>query len=141
VSTGQPIISGRVVSAYVTGYTWYDNDPPGGAIANPVIHRTAGGTGTYADPITLAVAEGAFPPGVRMYIPDLQRYFIVEDTCAACGGRSLWIDMWLDGRAGSVAAAQTCAERLTRQYSVVVNAGPGRIVNAGSLFARKGCYR
>lgn len=129
------------MTAYVTGYTWYDNDPPGGAIADPVIHGTAGGRGTYADPITLAVADGAFRPGVRMYIADLRRYFIVEDTCASCGQRPVWVDLWLDGRAGSAASAQACAERLTRHYSVIVGAGPRLPVSAGSLYGKNGCYR
>jgi hypothetical protein len=137
----KPTATGRVVRAYVTAYTWYDNDPPGGAIANPVLHRTAGGTGTYANPITLAVAGGAFRPGVRMYIADLRRYFIVEDTCASCGQLPVWIDMWLDGRSGTAASTQACAERLTRYYSVIVGAGPGLPVSAGSLYGAKGCYR
>lgn len=139
--TASPTATGRLMTAYVTGYTWQDNDPPGGAIADPVIHRTAGGTGTYADPITLAVAEGAFRPGVRMYIADLQRYFIVEDTCASCGQRPVWIDLWLDGREGSAAETQDCAERLTRDYSVLVDAGPGLPVSPGSLYGENGCYR
>ena len=42
--------------AYLTGYSFWDNTPPGSAaIARPVIHRRAGGSGTYGDPITIAV--------------------------------------------------------------------------------------
>src|SRR5512135_1310636 len=42
-----------ITSAYTTGYTWFDNTPPGsGEISHPVLHAKAGGTGTYADPIT-----------------------------------------------------------------------------------------
>jgi hypothetical protein len=43
--------------AYTTGYGYPDNTPAGNAISNPIIHSGAGGTGTYADPITLAVGH------------------------------------------------------------------------------------
>src|SRR5262249_39093747 len=41
-------------TAYITGYGWPDNTPPSANISNPVVHQSAGGTGTYADPITIA---------------------------------------------------------------------------------------
>ena len=45
-----------VATAFITGYTWWDNSPPGSAqIARPVLHQRAGGNGTYSDPITVAV--------------------------------------------------------------------------------------
>ena len=41
-------------SAYLTGYSYWDNTPPGSsAISKPVIHRRAGGTGKYNDPISI----------------------------------------------------------------------------------------
>ena len=43
--------------AYTTGYDYPDNTPAGNAISNPIIHSGAGGTGTYADPITAAVGH------------------------------------------------------------------------------------
>src|SRR5687768_13826608 len=70
--------------SFVTGYSYYDNTPPGSPdISHPRIHKTAGGVGTWRDPITLAVGhkiEGGrdilqFPAGTRFYIPNLRRYF------------------------------------------------------------------
>ena len=40
-----------------TFYGWYDNTPPGGDIAYPQIHNTAGGKGTWSDPITFATSR------------------------------------------------------------------------------------
>ena len=46
----------RRFNIFLTGYSYWDNTPPGSAaIARPVVHRRAGGTGTYSDPITIAV--------------------------------------------------------------------------------------
>jgi hypothetical protein len=42
---------------FLTFYGWYDNTPPGGDIAYPQIHSTAGGKGTFADPITFATSR------------------------------------------------------------------------------------
>src|SRR5580693_6473343 len=47
-------ISNTNVTATVTFYGWPDNDPPGKAIAHPVIHQRAGGDGTYCNPTTFA---------------------------------------------------------------------------------------
>jgi hypothetical protein len=78
------------IQAYTTGYDYWDNTPAGSAIiSDPILHKRAGGTGTYADPITLAVGHSIiggkdildYPAGTKFYIPNLRRYFIVEDTC------------------------------------------------------------
>lgn len=84
---------------YVTGFSWYDNTPPGSAtIAFPVSdgwmtkHNTADGVGTYDDPITVAVgyhSDGRLGsaehlidrPGRRFYSPWMDKYFMVEDLC------------------------------------------------------------
>ena len=80
----------REFRAFLTGYSYWDNTPPGSAaIARPVIHKLAGGTGTYADPITLAVGHRIdrgrqtldYPAGTRFYFPRIQKYAIVEDVC------------------------------------------------------------
>ena len=45
-------------TAYLTGYSYWDNTPPGSsAIARPVVHRRAGGSGTYNDPVTIAATR------------------------------------------------------------------------------------
>ena len=77
-------------NAFLTGYSYWDNTPrESSQIARPEVHRQAGGSGTYRDPVTLAVGHVKhggrsvmdFPAGTRFYIPRLQKYAIVEDLC------------------------------------------------------------
>ncbi|MDP9890478.1 hypothetical protein [Pseudarthrobacter enclensis] len=129
----------------VTAYTWFDNTPPGSAlISNPVLHKTAGGTGTYSDPVTLAVGHSRstgedvldIPAGTRIYLPDVRRYFIVEDTCgdgprpeegpchtgaAKFGNASLWIDMWIGGKDESGSFVRNCARKATGITTAIFN--------------------
>ena len=123
---------------YTTGYTWWDNSPPGSAaISHPVLHRTAGGVGTYADPITLAVAYSGrtpqFPYGTRFYLPRWKKYFIVEDICGACDRHNsdveYKIDLWLDGRNLSRDAARQCTYRNTGATTAVKNPPRGLAVD------------
>jgi hypothetical protein len=130
-----------ITSAYTTGYTWFDNTPPGsGEISHPVLHAKAGGTGTYANPITAAVGHSMatgrdvldYPAGTRFYLPHVRRYFIVEDSCGdgrapqnvACHnlksaprGATTWIDVYVGGGPGGGpgdrSKAAACAEKIT----------------------------
>ncbi|MFC9350496.1 hypothetical protein [Arthrobacter sp. NPDC057013] len=154
----QPASSEKIVNtAYTTAYTWHDNTPVGSAsISHPVLHRTAGGTGTYADPITIAVGHSLatgkdvldFPAGTRIYLPDVRRYFIVEDTCGdgndpengpchqgtnAQGTNStLWIDMWIGGQSVDAAGADNCAGRVTDVHTAVFNPASNYVVAPGA---------
>lgn len=129
------------LKAYTTAYSAFDNTPPGSAeISNPVLHKTAGGTGTYADPITLAVGHSItgrkdtldFPAGTRFYLPDLRRYAIVEDTCGdgpkpqnepchrlnmpgnrAPAGATVWVDVWVGGAGSTASQADACMSKVT----------------------------
>ena len=42
------------VKAFMTLYGWADNSPPGPVIAHPCLHSTAGGIGTFSNPVTFA---------------------------------------------------------------------------------------
>lgn len=152
-----------VTTAYSTGYTWFDNSPPGNAICCPSVHQTAGGTGTYADPITLAaglVSSGVldYPRGTRFYMPDVRRYFIVEDSCGNVGsggchflnnapaGATTWVDRWVGGTASdSQQAVQNCADYLTDEngstplHTIVENPPAGLAVVPGPLFQNGKC--
>lgn len=145
------------LTAYTTGYGWWDNTPPGSStISNPVIHQTAGGTGTYADPITLAVGHSIIngqdildvPAGTRFYIPNLRRYFIVEDTCGdgptpqngpchslaqADPGAQIWLDLWVDGRTMSHAASDSCESDITANHLAVENPASNYAVVSGPI--------
>lgn len=82
----------------MTFYGWPDNAQRGDDIAYPIKHQKAGGTGTYDDPITVAVVTqsngGNWSPGTLMYVPSLQKYLIVEDECASCDKDQ--IDVWMN---------------------------------------------
>jgi hypothetical protein len=153
-----PLAPGEIViqDVFVTAYSWYDNTPQGSpVISHPVLHRTAGGTGTYEDPVTIAVGHSRetgqdvldVPPGTRMYLPVVQRYFIVEDTCgdgpvpedgpchtgaAEYGNASLWIDMWIGGDGSNAAFVQSCAVQATGVQLAILNPAPNYVVASGA---------
>ena len=150
-----PAAIGESMTAFVTGYTYYDNTPArSGTVSHPQIHRTAGGRGTHADPITLAVGHSKatghsvldFPAGTRFYLPHVERYFIVEDTCGdgprpetiAChtgfeAPATAWVDIWVDGRGLGRAKADACARSITGIHEIIRNPGPDREVTLGSV--------
>ncbi|SEB32191.1 Ricin-type beta-trefoil lectin domain-containing protein [Amycolatopsis tolypomycina] len=109
---------------FLTFYGWWDNTPPGGDIAYPQIHDTAGGKGTYTDPITFATSSDELKPGTKVWVPRVKKYFIMEDGCDECsddwnsegpnGGPGLrHIDLWLGGQGGSAFDAIDCEDALT----------------------------
>ena len=65
----------------------------------------------------MAVRAGRFPFGTRFYLPELKKYFIVEDLCGACSdgrnGGAYTLDIWVDGSDLSSGGAASCASRVT----------------------------
>jgi hypothetical protein len=127
-------------TGYVTGYSWYDNDPPGSAAIayTDVRGRTeAGGTGTFEDPLTVAAPVGGLPKGTKVYIPHLERYGIVEDECAtshsAPDGCTADVDVWVDGRDLPEATVDQCMSDLTGDHPFVVNPAAGKPVRSGPV--------
>ena len=99
---------GRALRIWLTGYSFQDNTPPGSAVvSHSILHRKAGGAGTYNDPITVAspgsAQDMAFPPGTKFYLPSVLRYVMVEDSGAspAPAGTQGHLDMWVDGQGDS----------------------------------------
>ncbi|MCV2868881.1 hypothetical protein OEW28_09595 [Defluviimonas sp. WL0002] len=143
---------------YLTGYTYWDNTPPGSAaIARPVVHRRAGGSGTWADPVTIAVGHRIdngrqsldYPAGTRFYLPRLRKYAIVEDVCGdgakpqdgPChtGHRGHpWLDIWIGGRGQSQEASDLCARRITAVQQAIINPPRDLPVEVGEI-AAEGC--
>jgi hypothetical protein len=129
------------LDAWITGYTFWDNTPPGSAaIARPVIHDEAGGTGTYQDPITIAVGRGQagwhYAPGTRIYLEDLEKYAVVEDLCGACAaGRAgrPHLDLYIGGENTSSRSANACAMKITAVQSIVVHPAPDYPVRPGEV--------
>ena len=159
-ATAGAAASDRSFSAYITGYSYWDNTPPGSAaISNPIIHSSAGGTGTFADPITIAVGHVIsggknsldYPAGTRFYIKALRKYAIVEDTCGDGGtpqnspchtghqGRP-WLDIYVDGASIARPASLTCANNITAVHTVIENPGPDYSVAIGAI-AETGCRK
>jgi hypothetical protein len=145
-----------VGNAYITAYSWQDNTPPGSpTISNPVLHKQAGGTGTYQDPVTIAVGHSTatgrdvldFPAGTRIYLPDVRRYFIVEDTCGdgpnpqdgpchtgahALYNASMWIDMWIGGGGQDDSFVSDCTRKVTGVRFAVLNPASNFLVAPGA---------
>lgn len=138
---GQKKNAERSFEAYLTGYSYWDNTPPGSAaIARPVVHRQAGGKGTYRDPITLAVGHVKrgrahsmdYPAGTRFYLPLLRKYAIVEDLCgdgdrpqdgpchSGKDGRP-WIDIYVDGSRAGKKTSHDCMYKITGMQQVMIN--------------------
>jgi len=68
-----------------TFYGWPDNDPAGSGIAYDCGRGfTAGGSGTYDDPLTFASAKDEFNQCEIIYDPNLSKYLRFEDFCAQC---------------------------------------------------------
>ena len=149
----------QAFTVYLTGYSWFDNTPRGSAaIARPIIHRKAGGTGTFNDPITLAVGhvKGAFkhtmdyPAGTRFYFPKIRKYAIVEDLCgdgnkpqdgpchSGMNGRP-WLDIYVDGQRAGERASDACMYRITGMQTAIMHPASGYPVALGSL-TEAGCH-
>lgn len=154
-----PPSTGEIIhkNVYNTGYGWPDNTPAGGDISNGVIHTSAGGTGTYADPITVAVGHSIiggkdildFAAGTKFYSYNLKRYFIVEDTCGdgnspqngAChslqqapAGATLWLDVWVGGQGLSKAGTLACEDAITALHTFVENPVSTYPVQTGPIY-------
>jgi 3D (Asp-Asp-Asp) domain-containing protein len=138
-SSSAPAVSkaaGKQIKVELTGYSFYDNTPAGSAeVSHPIVHKKAGGRGTYSDPITVAVpSESSFEPGTRFYLPSVKRYAIVEDSGASSSDGN-HLDLWVDGENGSESAVESCMDRLTGDATAEVNPPPGRPVIASPIFA------
>jgi hypothetical protein len=141
-----PAPAPRQLRIWLTGYSWQDNTPPGSAeVGEPVLHQVAGGQGTYADPITVAVPghQGAMAwnPGTRFYLPSVRRYVIVEDSGASAAppGTDTHLDMWIGGQGGSKLATDDCESALTGRVPAELNPPPDRPVIAGPIYSGQAC--
>jgi hypothetical protein len=137
----------RTQPVYMTFYGWPDNSPPGDAIAYPknggfpTVHSAAGGTGTYADPITFATDQAELPVGTLLFAPVIEKYLVMEDDCAECdtdwNSSQKWhIDVWMNSNgADDSNAVLACEDQWTQSSTVVeVNPPPGRPATAPPLF-------
>jgi hypothetical protein len=130
----------------LTFYGAVDNDPPGSTeIAYPNSrHPGAGGTGSYADPLTLATDPRELPPGSTVYVPFLKKYFVMEDDCAECiqdwsASKKPHLDLWMSATGG--ADLLRCEDALTPDDPAPVRVNPPADlpVDPRALFAGGHC--
>jgi hypothetical protein len=136
----------KQLTIWLTGYSWQDNTPPGSSIVGePVLHKQAGGTGTFADPITVAVpghqGDMDWQPGTKFYLSSVQRYVMVEDSGAAKppSGDDTHLDMWIGGQDGTKQTTDDCENALTGNVPAQVNPPNNLPVMAGPIFAGGKC--
>ncbi len=131
----------------VTLYGALDNDPPGSSnIAYPHKHQKAGGTGTYADPVTFATDKDEFAVGTIVYYAYLKKYFVMEDYCAQCitdwkNGKKKHIDLWAGN--SNDRKILDCENKLTKGSGTVdVNPAKNLKVDTAPIFdpKTKKCY-
>lgn len=132
----EPTVPTRLME--VTFYGWPDNTPPGNTIAYPDIHQTAGGTGTYTDPITFATDAREIAPGTRIYVPYLQKYFIMEDDCTASdiewsSSGSWHIDIWIGGQGYATVEPEATSLTRAEKQSVLISPPANESVNLRPL--------
>lgn len=137
---------------YVTLYGWPDNSPPGADIAYPksdgypTPHDSAGGTGTYDDPITYATDQSELAIGTKVYYPYLKKYFVMEDDCVECdqdwSDGKYHIDLWIGGKGGDAGQVLDCEDALTRSGTVVIDPPSDEAVSSTPLFdsSTNTCY-
>jgi hypothetical protein len=118
----------NVISAYVTFYGFDDNDDGNpshlgtGIISHATVHGAASeDIGTYEHPGTLATDRGFIEPGTKVYVPALQRYYVMEDTCVECSQDWLQskphVDLYVSGTGPELAS---CEERLTMVRTKII---------------------
>ena len=137
-----PAVSGpeKLATFRITGFGAKDNTPPGSTtISMPVIHKQAGGTGTFTDPLTAATPGHAGngtenPKGTKFYIPSIQRYVIIEDS-----GASKFSQPHLDIWSGTTSNVETCESKITKTEQIIENPGPNHPVKAGPIATENGC--
>jgi hypothetical protein len=124
----------------------------------PVVHDIATeGKGTYDDPITFATAAkdsgspAEFPPGTRIYVPLVHKYFIMEDQCYECGQEwfskgSYHVDLWMGPSYGSAnSPLMSCEDKLTQgdpyhgTGTILVNPSKNHPVDTSPLFHNDSC--
>jgi hypothetical protein len=126
----------------LTGYSFQDNQGGNNAtISCPIIHKKAGGTGTYQDPITVASggkSGGASADGIkcgdRFYLPAVQRYVIVEDTGNTPNKSMPHLDMYVGDDPN-----KSCMNKISGTVTAIAHPPSGLPVLAGPIGSNGSC--
>jgi hypothetical protein len=115
------------------------------------------GKGTFDDPSTFATAAkdsgspSEFPPGTKIYVPEVRKYFVMEDQCAECGTewfsrKSYHVDLWMGPSFGSNnGKLMACEDKLTLGSTyhgtgkIIVNPPANLPVDTNALFTNNTC--
>lgn len=148
---GKPVTGGgHTMKVNITSYGYNDNDDGEGhygtaAMAYPKLHnKPTEGSGTYDDPITFATDEHEMPPGTRIYVPFLRKYFVMEDGCVECSADAKkgvkHVDLWM-GPASSQPepALDNCEASITKTADIIVDPAPGEPVDKTRMFSGGRC--
>jgi hypothetical protein len=127
------------IAVQITFYSYLDNGNST-TITYPTsqgyftVHNSAGGTGTFNDPVTAASATAVFQIGMRLYVPALLKYVVMESSCVFCnqdwsssGKRDL--NIWSGGDQTTPAAPISNCENLLVLGVAQSSAGSGVIPN------------
>lgn len=115
----------------------------------PTVHSAAGGTGTFADPLTVGSEKTEFAPGTMFYIPFLKKYGVMEDACPNC--TTLWqaktyaIRVWIGGNSTytlpdmqELSSCETALTQILTQSSVYspvdVSPASSYTINTAAIF-------
>ncbi|SPR02009.1 unnamed protein product (mitochondrion) [Plasmodiophora brassicae] len=120
------------------GYGGADISYPGqGPQQHQIAHE---GSGTYSDPITFAGAAKLIAPGTIIYVPGVQKYYIMEDDCAQCdidakSGKK-HVDLWMGPNQSTGGNVMCCENALTGNVgsTIIVHPSPGHPVQTASLY-------
>lgn len=151
---GMPLATAHADSqtyhVYVTSYGFNDNDDGNGhygtaVIAYPQIHQQATeDLGTHDRPITFATDPGEHKPGTIVYVPHLQKYFIMEDGCAECTtdwqNNKRHVDLWMGPASMQPEPAlDNCEASITGDFDIIVDPDPGLPVDQTPMFSGGQC--
>lgn len=154
-----PPVAGEIrYTAYTTGYAAKDNTPAGSTQVDLGGHSgNAGGTGTFSDPITLAVGHsitggkdtGDYPYGTKWYVPNLRKYFMAADSCGDGNTPQngpchtgyqghVWLDLYVGASLAN--GVLTCEDNITNLHLVIQNPASNYAVVAGAVYD-SGCQQ
>jgi len=141
----------QTINVYVTSYGYNDNDDGNGnygtaVIAYPQIHSIATeDLGTYDQPVTFATDQNEFAPGTIIYVPHLEKYFIMEDGCAECttdwNNGVYHVDLWMgpNDALQPEPALSDCEDSITGNFDIIVNPDANQPVDTTPMFSNGTC--
>lgn len=145
--TPAPALTEITRTVRFTAYADQDNTPANSdqiaypkSDGYPTVHNVTGGTGTEADPITIAADIREYPIGTRIYEPALKFYGIIEDYCQAAVDRHNKgiepdiLDIFVGGKGAPAQQVADYENTITGKRTVIVNPKSGKPVIVGPLY-------